>query len=107
MGHHEGHHETQPAVNPVAMRGCVLLLGVLVVAALACGVVPYLLLPSAGIGMATYRVGVAEVVLKHSLETANVDISFIRLQKLSCPVGAKEAIRGDRFKDINQICPVS
>lgn len=52
MGHHEGHHETQPAVNPVAMRGCVLLLGVLVVAALACGVVPYLLLPSAGIGIA-------------------------------------------------------
>ncbi|MCB9436415.1 MAG: F0F1 ATP synthase subunit A [Anaerolineales bacterium] len=52
MGHHEGHHETQPAVNPVAMRGCVLLLIVLAVAAFACGVVPYLILPSAGIGIA-------------------------------------------------------
>lgn len=52
MGHHEGHHETQPAVNPVAMRGCVLLLIVLGVAAIACGIVPYVILPSWGIGIA-------------------------------------------------------
>ncbi len=52
-GHDDhGHTASSGAVNPVALKGCLYLLIGLGVAALACGVLPYVVLPNLGYGIA-------------------------------------------------------
>ena len=52
-GHDDhGHAASSGAVNPVAMKGCLYLLIGLAIAALACGVLPYMVLPNLGYGIA-------------------------------------------------------
>lgn len=52
-GHDDhGHAASSAAVNPVALKGCLYLLIGLAIAAVACGVLPYLVLPDLGYGIA-------------------------------------------------------
>ncbi|MBI5931773.1 MAG: F0F1 ATP synthase subunit A [Chloroflexi bacterium] len=52
-GHDDhGHAASSGAVNPVALKGCIYLLIGLGIAALACGVLPYVVLPNLGYGIA-------------------------------------------------------
>ena len=44
--------------------------------------------------MAADRVGITEVILEHTLETADIDMTFVQLQKLLCSVVTEKGTRG-------------
>jgi F-type H+-transporting ATPase subunit a len=76
-GHDDhSHASSSGAINPVALKGCVYLLIGLAVAAFACGVLPYVILPNAGIGVAVPVITIfGEPLAKDKLEFLGFDIT--------------------------------